>query len=166
MTDKAAPPEKVTLESLKLSPEMLKLTERLEKVFKIGEGNQINVDKAVYKDLLPEGLTEEDVDRVQRHHANLATAVHIALGHVAAPYMKKHKDVNSIELNMPLRKDALEAVIERRKEYPGRGEGAEKIVKWGVITAGITTHGAVSSRGTVKKARAYINQFTQDTLAN
>lgn len=166
MTDKATPPEKVTLESLKLSPEMQKLTQRLEKEFKVGEGHQINIDKSLYKDLLPEGLTVDDVDRVQRHHANLAAAATIALGHVAVPYLKKHKDVNTVELTMPLQKDVFEAAFERRKEYPGRGDGAEKIVKWGVVTAGLTVHGAVGSRGVMKKARAYLNDFTKDAIGS
>ncbi len=159
MSDKAA------LDELKLSPEVLDLAKRLEKNFKVGDGGIINVEKDVYATLLPEGLSIDEVHRVQKHHQNLVSAATLALGHVGAPYLKKNKDAAAVEVTMPFEKDKFSAKYERSREYPGRGEGAEKIVKYGVTTIDFITNGAVGNRGSLGKIRKYLNDYSADVLA-
>lgn len=152
------------LAELKIPQDMLDLSKRLEKSFKIGEGGQINIDKTLFAETLPEGLTMDDVNRVQKHTENLVGATVLALGHTATPYLKKHKDAKNVELTFPMGKSSFSAVYDRMKEYPGRGEGAEKIIKYGTVTADFTTHGAVGNRGTLKKLRGYLNDFAAEQL--
>lgn len=153
------------LDELKLSPEILTLASKFEKIFKVGDGGQIAVDKTVYAETLPDGLTMEQVDAVQKHNSNVASAATLALIHNGTRYLAKHKDAKSVEVTMPIGKDRFESVLDRVKEYPGRGEGAEKVVKYGVVTPGWTTNGAVGSRGSMKKLRGYANEFARDLLA-
>lgn len=157
--------EKTTsLDELKLPKEVLDLAKRLEKTFKIGDGNIINVEKDVFADTLPDGLTIEQVEQVQKHRDHLVSAASLALGHIATGHFKKHKDVKTVELSMPFAKDKFAATYDRSREYPGRGEGAEKIVKFGVLTADFTANGAVGSRGSLNKVRKYLNGYTDSVL--
>lgn len=159
MSDKAA------LDELKLSPEVLDLAKRLEKTFKVGDGGIVNVEKDVYATLLPEGLSIDEVHRVQKHHQNLISAAALAGGHTSHSYFQKHKNAPAIEVTMPFEKDKLSMKFERSREYPGRGEGAEKIVKYNVATIDYVTNGAVGSRGSLGKIRKYLNDYSAGVLA-
>ncbi len=175
--------EKADINTYKFSEELLALSKRLEKQYKPDDAGVIATEKEAYVEHVhagfsdavlkaadkfrddSKGLTAKIVEITQASRDDFITASAIALGHVGAPYLKKHKAINTVEVSTMIGKDRVEATFDRVREYPGRGEGAEKIVKYGVLTAGYTANGAVGSRGTLKRARQYLNDFASEYLA-
>ncbi len=176
--------EKVDIGTYKFSEELLALSKRLEKQYKPNEAGLISTEKDAYVEHVHAGfsdavlkaadkyredsksLTSKIVEITQASRDDFITASALALGHVGTSYLKKNKAVNTVEVATMIGKDRVEATFDRVREYPGRGEGAEKIVKYGVLTAGYTANGAVGSRGTLKRARQYLNDFASEFLAD
>lgn len=147
-----------------LPTEVTALAAKLAKEFKIDEAGNINLGKDVFATTLPEGLTIETVRKVQDHRQQVASAAAIALMEVGAADLKKHKERDTVSLQFPFEKDRLEMTFDRTREYPGRGEGAEKIVKHGVLTPSFIANGAVGSRGSLKKIKDFSNAYTAAVL--
>lgn len=156
---------KPDLDELKLAPEIIDLSKKIEKEISFNEAGVASLGKDFYESTLPEGLTTDMVSKIQKHHQNLASATGLALTNTAVPYMKKHKDINTVELVMPVLKDKLEGSFDRSKTYPARGEGAEPLTKYGVLNMNFTVNGAVNQRGTLKKIRGYANEFAASQLS-
>ncbi len=153
-----------SLDELKLAPEVLELSKRMEKEFKI-EGGVINVDKSFYESTLPADLTIAQVNAVQKHRQVVAEAASLALSHLGTAHVKKNKDAHQVELVLPMAKDRFECLYDRVKERPVPGSTTgEKSIKYGVLTPSFVANGAVGSRGGLKKIRAYSSDFAAAAL--
>lgn len=159
--------QKPSLEDLNLSADIIELSKSLEKEFKVGDGNLINVTKEAVKSVLTEDQLKT-LGESQKIVKTLTTAASLALTHVGVEHMRKHKDVDQISFAMPVVNDRLAGTIDRVKVYerksPQSGE-IESTTKHGVVTMQYTATGAVNKLGTMKKARVYANEYAAAVLA-
>ena len=121
--------------------------------------------KELYKELLPEELTMEQVKAVSEYNTDFIAAGAYAFGQMAVNAMSKNKDLTeaSVDVNMGHR-DVLKLSVDREKSYrnPLGGEGATS-TKYGVVTAAYEVKSGKNG-GQLKTARNAINAMALDLL--
>lgn len=145
---------KPSIDELKLASNVLEVKKALVKGMKVDDGGMITVSKETVEAAVGADALKTVAD-AQRVIADLAAGTALAVTEVSIPYMKKNKDVNRVELLMPVAKDKIEATFDRSKVTRNPMAGGEEVTKFGVLNMSYTANGAVNQRGAVKKIRSY-----------
>lgn len=142
--------------SNEISQDVLNLSAELKGKITIGDKGVATIDKAYYKELLAqEGVELASAEKLQALHSRLAPAAVHATGEVAVPYMKKHKDIEKVELSIPmLGKDSLDVTIKREKEVRNPQSGEVSTV-YGVASAGFSVY-STRPRGEMAKVKEHL----------
>jgi hypothetical protein len=125
----------------------------------------ITVNKDLYERLLPEGLTKDTIELVQQHNTEFAAAAGLAIGEVAIPAMKKHKELERVSVSIPtVQKDAFNLNFDRSRQVPDRNaEGGGTKTKFGSLGVEFQMYGA-KSRGQLGKVKEHLSSLALDAL--
>lgn len=142
-----------------VKPEVISMAAAIQADMKLDtKTGTVEVGKDLYKRLLPEDLTVETVERVQEHNTLFAAASGLALGEVAVPAMKKHKELDRASVSIPATgKDAFNHNFDRERQVPDRkadGTTGTK-TKYGSLSSEFAFYGA-KSRGQMNKVKEHI----------
>ncbi len=146
-------------DDLKISEGALRIADAIKSELKIGEAGVIEpLGKDAFKKLLPDGLTEKDVQRVDAWRSDLIAGVSLAVGEKAIEAFSSDKKIETVSFTMPVNKDKLDIGVERRRTYPNRmgGEGAPDIVKHAALVARYQV-AASGNRGDFGRVRSHLS---------
>lgn len=134
-----------------IKPEIVEMAASISKVMTLDKSTGIaTCEEGTYKNLLPEGLTEEIVVAVQDYNGKMAAAASLALGNAAIPAMTKNKDLNKATLTLPtVGKDYIGVNFDRSRQVPARDENNQPCgtkTKFGSTSAEYSMY-ATGSRG-------------------
>ena len=119
-----------------------------------------------YSKNLPEDISVETIEKLQRHDSLFASASNLAFGEACIDFAKKHPKIERISGTIPtVGKDNFELDFRRQAEYPKlNGAPGEKTVKHAVVTIG---HNTYSTRpvGELKKVKTYLADLGAKALA-
>lgn len=139
------------------------LAKTLKGKISIGENGVASIDKDTYVTLLPETVSEPAVRALQGFHSELAAAATLATGELAIPYLKKNKDVGSVNLSIPMiGKDTLDVSIKREKVVTNPASG-EKTTTYGAATTGFSVY-STRPRGEMAKVKSHLAELAMKSL--
>ncbi len=139
------------------------LAKQLKGLIKIGENGVATIKEGTYVDMLPEGITEDDVKKLQTYNSNLVAAGALAIGEMGIDYMKKHKDVAQVELSIPMvGKDTMGLSIKRTKNSINP-QTKEPITTYGAINASINTY-STKPRGELSRVKDHLAELAMKSL--
>jgi hypothetical protein len=151
------------MSATEIKSDILELSKTLKGKIKIGENGVATVEEGTYVSLLPEGVTEDNARKLQSFHSELAAAATLATGELAVPYMKKHKDVVSVDLTIPMiGKDSLDVNIKREKTVTNP-QSKEQSTVYGAATAGFTVY-STRPRGEMAKVKSHLAELAMKAL--
>lgn len=140
----------------KIPAEVIELSKKLAKGLTIKvDGNVATTEISgnPYKENLPEGLTEENLEAVQKYNSTFYAAATHAFGDTALASLKKAKSVDKVTAEFPLHgKDVFSVGFKREDTFTVPGTG-EKGTNYGVISAKLETYEARANRGVIKHIR-------------
>lgn len=146
-----------------IKSDILELSKTLKGKIKIGENGVATVEEGTYIALLPEGVTEDNARKLQSFHSELAAAATLATGELAVPYMKKHKDVASVDLTIPMiGKDSLDVNIKREKVVTNPQTKSQSTI-YGAATTGFTVY-STRPRGEMAKVKSHLAELAMKAL--
>lgn len=157
MTDKTTP-------EFKLPENIAALAKKIEKNLKIGEGNVITFEKDFFESHLPEDLKLSDVRKVDEYRDSLFSAVAYAVGNEANGYFKKNKNADAVTASYNAGRATYDLRFDREKTSPGFN-GSEPKTNYNVMSAKVTSHGGVPSKGNLKKIRTEMMRLGAAGLA-
>lgn len=133
--------------------EVLDLSKVLSKDITIADG-KATISKEAYVSTLPEGITKEQVETIQKHNGVFYPAVTHAFGEKAIVAMKKDKALDQLTLETPLTgHDHFDITFSRTKTFPNPATPGESVVKYGVVNAQLVTQAARANRGDMNTIR-------------
>lgn len=147
---------------------ILKLSEKLKKEMKVGEGGVIEVPKDILSIAL-EGtnISESDVKEVQKVTADVFAASMNAVGELAVAAMKKNKKLDQVSVEIPVLKDTISHVVQRQKEViagmPKDGQEREMKTVYGFVSSKYVND-VSGSKGEAKKVRAHIAALAEEAF--
>lgn len=114
---------------------------------------------------LPATVTEEAVKDLEDYRTTYSSAATHAFGSLSIQALEKNADLSKTEIDLSFGvKDKLELSFDRSRSYPNTIAGnGEKIVKFGVVTAGVTM-AATHNAGELKKVKNLLGQLAFDAL--
>jgi hypothetical protein len=146
-----------------IKSDILELSKTLKGKIKIGENGVATVEEGTYVSLLPEGVTEDSARKLQNLHSELAAAATLATGELAIPYLKKNKDVASVNLSIPMiGKDSLDVNIKREKVVTNP-QSKEQSTVYGAVTAGFSVY-STRPRGEMLKVKSHLAELAMKAL--
>lgn len=150
--------------SNEISQDVQNLATELKGKITIGDKGVATIDKAAYKELLAaEGIEVASAEKLQHLHSRLAPAAVMATGELSVPYLKKHKDIEKVELSMPmLGKDSLDVTIKRSKEVRSPQSGEVSTV-YGAASAGFSVY-STRPRGEMAKVKDHLAGLAMKAL--
>lgn len=139
------------------------LAKVLKGKIKIGDNGHATIEDGTYVSLLPEGIDEAAVKKLQGFHSTLAAATTLATGELAVPYLKKNKDVNVVELSLPMvGKDTLDVTIKREKAGINPST-KEATLTYGAASTGFSVY-STRSRGEMAKVKSHLAELALKSL--
>lgn len=151
------------MSTTEIKTDVLELSKTLKGRIKIGENGVASIEPGTYVSLLPEGVTEDNVKKLQSFHSELAAAATLATGELAVPYMKKNKDVASVDLSIPMiGKDSLDVNIKREKTVTNPTTKEQSTV-YGAATAGFSVY-STRPRGEMAKVKSHLAELAMKAL--
>jgi len=119
-----------------------------------------------YPKALPEDITVETIEKLQRHDSVFASGGALGFGEACVDFAKKHPGVERITGTIQtVGKDNFELDFRRQAEYPKIGGApGEKSVKHAVVTI---AHNTYSTRpvGELKKVKTHLAELGAKALA-
>lgn len=164
MSDKPTP---TTAPTVKLDDDVLAMSKALSKQIEIKDGEG-TIEKGAYLAALPEGMTKEDIQKVNNFNSTFYPAVTHAFGEKAIAAMKKDKKLEEVKIEVPLLgTDKFGLVMNRVETFrnPAGGENDPGIVKYGNIVPKLVTQSARGNRGDMSKVREYLQEAAMKALA-
>lgn len=143
------------------------LAAKIKKEIKIdAKTGQATVPDELYVTLLPEGVTKEVVQALDDHNTLFGAAAYLALGEASLPQMKKHKDLNEVNIAIPtVGKSAFKGVFERSSQVRAPG-ATESTTKYGTGAMKLDFYGGAQHRGEFKKVRDHLTDQAASLLAD
>ena len=142
-----------------VKPEVISMAAAIQADMKLDNKTGIvEVGKDLYERLLPEGLDKKTVELVQEHNTLFAAASGLALGEVAVPAMKKHKELERVSVSIHATgKDTFNHNFDRSRQVPDRqpdGTTGTR-TKYGSLGSEFGFYGT-KSRGQMSKVKDYL----------
>lgn len=163
MSTTATKPE-VKVPSLK--EDVLALSKKIEEAMAIDNNTGIvTTGGDIYETTLPEGITIETVNTIEKHNGDFIAASAHAIGQVAVNAMKDHSALASAETVIKMGgRNELGLTVERERTYRNPQDATKPVVKNGVVTITYDV-AADNDSGQVKNARTIINNLAASALA-
>lgn len=150
----------------KISPAVLKLSETIAPAIKIAKDGTVEVEKELYLNNLPEGLTKETLEQVQGYNSDFFAATAHAFGHAGIKHMKTHKDAQVLSASFDLvGKDTWSVGIERQKSFPNPADADKPITSYGVVTGKLEVNEARFKVGQLKQVKIELGDAALKALA-
>lgn len=149
-----------------IKQDTLDLAKTLKGAITIGENGVATIKEGTYVENLPEGLTEDHVKQLQGYHSALGAAGTLALGELGVPYLKKHKEVDRIELTVPaVGKDTLDFTFDRQKvvTVPKKDGPNEEKTVYGASTFRHSEY-STRPRGELSKVKDHLYELAAKQL--
>ena len=128
-------------------------------------GTEATIDKAAYTKNLPEGLTAETIEAVQKYNSTFYPAVTHAFGEHAITTMKNSSEVNQLTLEVPLvGKDHYDITVNRSRTYRNPQDETTPVVKWGHVESQLVTHAIKAGRGEMSVIRDRLSAMALEAL--
>jgi hypothetical protein len=109
-------------DDLNLSDDVVKLAGKLKKELVVTPDGTITPEKGLIEKLLPEGLTMDEVKKVQAFNSTLVAAASHAVGEIGTAFLKKHDKVAHVHLEkLPFGRDHVRVNLARTQNVPGLG---------------------------------------------
>lgn len=151
------------MSNTEIKSDVVELSKTLKGKIKIGDNGVATIEAGTYTSLLPEGVSEDTVKKLQGFHSELAAAATLATGELAVPYLKKNKDVGSVDLSIPMvGKDTLDVSIKREKVVTNPTSKAQTTV-YGAATAGFSVY-STRPRGEMLKVKSHLAELAMKAL--
>lgn len=114
--------------------------------------------KDTYEKVLPEELAPhfDLFKKFQTFNSDLTAALALANGELGATFLKKHKDVQSVNVEMKAGKDTIGNVYSREKTVTVPGNPPQQRTTYGHSRSFYEAHAAGPNRGALKKVREYL----------
>ena len=142
-----------------IKKEVVDLAAVLKKEIKVDNKTGIaTITDGIYEKNLPDGLTKTAIEQLQAYNTRMAAAATLAVGEIGCDTFKKHKDLDSIDLEVPLiGKDRLNISFDRSRQVPLRGENGVTgtQTKYGSASVSYDMYGT-GPRGELKKVKQYL----------
>lgn len=149
--------------SVEIKQDTKDLAKTLKGKITIGDNGVATVKEGTYVELLPEGITEDTVKKLQAHNSHLVAAAALATGELAIDYLKKHKSVAAVELSMPTTgKDTLDITVKRDKQVTNP-QTKEASTVYGAVTAGFSIY-STRPRGELAKVKDHLADLALKAL--
>jgi hypothetical protein len=106
------------------------------------KGNGLLETKSnVYKETLPEGITDETIKTINKHNMDFVRASHAAVGEVAIDVFRQDKEIQSVHTKFDFMGDnTLSLNVAREKTFNNPSTG-EKIDRPGYMSSEVKTKG-------------------------
>ena len=146
-----------------IKPELLDLADGIKKAASIDDNGKITVDKGFYESRLPEGITLAQVKKLEEYDSQLISAATVATAELSAPFFKRHKDVDTVQMKLQAGRSQIGTVIKRESQIRNVQTGEVSNVP-GVATAKYRAFGSSGSSGSLKVCREYSVALHRDLL--
>jgi hypothetical protein len=148
-----------------ITAEVLDLSGKLQKEIKIDREGVGLIDSEAYVNSLPEGITRETIEIIQKHNTTFIAAGLHAFGTKAIDMAKKHDGMTSASLSIAtVGKDTIDYNWKRTREVPSPGTSETKTT-YGTTTIGVTTH-ATSNTGELARIKKTLTAQAFAALGN
>lgn len=151
----------------KVKEEVVALSEKIIKEMKVDENTGVGtVNKNVYIDNLPEGLTQEHVELKEKYDSTFIPASTRAYGLLSMEAMKSNEKLETTVIDVPMGPHTtLNLSMVRKDEYRTVGsEDAALKERYGNIRATVTNRAHRSSSGQLKAVRMTISEMAMEAL--
>lgn len=141
-----------------ISQNIISLADKMEDHIVFGENGVAVVPAETYKDLLPEGVSEELYMKVMDHNVDFATAGVRALGRKSIPHMQANPDITQTSLAVPaFGKDRFNFTFTKERPVPSKNEDGVVGTKssYGTAAASFDQYG-LGKRGDMAKVKAML----------
>lgn len=151
-------------DKITLKPETETLTKLIQDGLKIDKSGAVTVEENLYAKTLPEGVTIEQVAKIDEHNTLFAAAALNALGNAALPVMKKNANIEQVAAFIPTAgKSGFDAKFVRDTE--SRNPKTNEITKGhGGASIKFDFYGT-GSRGELKKVKSMLADKAAAALA-
>lgn len=150
-----------------LNEHVLALAASIEKQMELDAKTGVGkVSGDLYHDNLPEELTKETVQSVDKYNTSFVAAGTYAFGQIAVKAMKGHKDLSSANIEIPMgATNKLSIDVARSKEFSNHlaGSGSDTVTKYGSVTVNYEVR-AGRNGGQLKTARAMVSELATAAL--
>lgn len=118
----------------------------------------------LYEKTLPDGVTLEEVEKIDLHRVNFVAASAYTAGKMAVDAMKNDSTIDQVTMAVQMGKGTLaDFVVDRRHEQPNHLQGGDPIVIHGRVLPRLKTK-AGSGNSTMKAVRAEVARLGQESL--
>jgi hypothetical protein len=118
----------------------------------------------IYESTLPEGISLDVVNKIEKHNGNFIAASTYALGRVGTKALAENKKLDTVETVIKMGgRNVLGLTMERQRTYPNPQDKENPIVKHGVIAVNYDIV-ADNNSGQLKIARGLINDLAAGAL--
>lgn len=140
-----------------ITPALQALASKIEAEMKVNAEGVIEADAKLFQKVLPEGLTVDDVKKVQAFGKEFFNAAAVAVGTVGQAALKKNKKLESVSIDkLAYGTDHIDLAYHRAFETTsGFGADATKVTKHGWLTGKYVTKVGSNSASTFAKTRAH-----------
>jgi hypothetical protein len=139
-------------DELNLPKGAAEIAKKLKGKLTIGDDGVIETDKDLVKELLPEGLTMDDIKRVQQFNSDVVAGAAHAVGEVGIPFLKKHPKVEHVHLPaLNIGRDKIRVNLARERTVTG--PGGKSATHHGYLEAKYTSGSAGTSGAAFKRIR-------------
>jgi hypothetical protein len=138
-------------DDLNLPKHAAEIAKKLKGKLTIGEDGYIETDKDLIKDLLPEGLTMDDIKKVQQFNSDVVAGAAHAVGEIGTPFLKKHVKVDNVHLKgLQIGRDKVRVNLARERTINALGKSH---THHGYLEAKFTSGSAGTSGAAFKRIR-------------
>lgn len=157
--------DKTEVKTPALKDEVLALANKIETAMTIDKATGIVTTASdIYSTTLPDGITIETVNTIEKHNGNFIAASAHAIGTIAVGAMKENNGLASAETVITMGgRNELGLTVDRERTYRNPQDANTPIVKQGVVSI---TYDVVADNdsGQLKIARKSINSLAAAAL--
>jgi NADPH-dependent glutamate synthase beta subunit-like oxidoreductase len=150
--------------SVEIKKEVVEMAALIKADLKIDASTGVGVTSAaLYEQLLPEGLTMDQVKALQDHNSTVFAAAALAVGESSIPLMKDNKDLEKVTAEILVgHKDKIKINFDRERSFPDQ-QTKGTITKMGQVNIGYDMYGT-KNRGEVTKVKNFLTEMALEAL--
>ena len=124
-----------------------------------------SIVKTAYIKNLPETLTAEHAEQLQKYNNAFFPAATHAFGEHAIKEMKNNGDLNQMTLEIPMvGKDHYDITINRSRTFRNPQDESTPVVKWGYVQDQLVTHALKNGKGEMSAVRDRLAEMALENL--
>lgn len=142
----------------------LDMATAIQKELKYDKESHTITGEDTYVKHIPEGLSEEVIEKVDNYNTTFIAATAHAVGNLAIEHMAKSKTLDSVSAQFDMGKhNHVTHEITREKTFPNPADNGSPIVKHGSVSSVYKVY-AGRNAGELKKVRAEIEALAEEKL--